>query len=114
MNYTSTRGKSGEVLSAAQIIKQGLALDGGLFVPESIPALTENEVQALCKMSYPERAATVLSKYLSDYTYEELLADCEKAYSAALPVSPEVATRMSAVRSSPVFVSARERRRGMI
>ena len=82
MNYTSTRGKSGEVLSAAQIIKQGLALDGGLFVPESIPALTENEVQALCKMSYPERAATVLSKYLSDYTYEELLADCEKAYSA--------------------------------
>ena len=82
MNYTSTRGKSGEVLSAAQIIKQGLALDGGLFVPESIPALTENEVQALCKMSYPERAATVLSKYLSEYTYEELLADCEKAYSA--------------------------------
>ena len=66
MNYTSTRGRSGEIRSAAEIIKQGLALDGGLFIPEEIPALTENEVKTLCKMSYPERAATVLSKYLSD------------------------------------------------
>ena len=80
MNYTSTRGRSGENRSAAEIIKQGLALDGGLFVPESIPTLTEDDVKALAKMSYPERAATVLSKFLTDYTYEELLADCEKAY----------------------------------
>ena len=80
MKFTSTRGRSGEQLSAAQIIKQGLALDGGLFVPEEIPALTEEEVCALCKMSYPERAATILAKYLTDYTYEELLSDCEKAY----------------------------------
>ena len=80
MNYTSTRGRSGEVRSAAEIIKQGLALDGGLFIPEAIPEITEAEVISLAKMSYPERAATILSKYLSDYTYEELLADCEKAY----------------------------------
>ncbi len=80
MNYTSTRGRSGEVLSAAQIIKQGLALDGGLFIPEEIPSITEDDVKSLCKMSYPERAATILSKYLSDYTYDELLIDCEKAY----------------------------------
>ena len=80
MNYTSTRGISGEVRSAAEIIKQGLALDGGLFVPEEIPSLTENDVRSLCKKSYPERAATILSKYLTDYTYEELLSDCEKAY----------------------------------
>ena len=81
MNYTSTRGISGEIRSAAEIIKQGLALDGGLFVPESIPTLTEDEIKALCKKSYPERAATILSKYLTDYTYDELLSDCEKAYS---------------------------------
>ena len=83
MNYTSTRGRSGENRSAAEIIKQGLALDGGLFIPEEIPTLTEADVNALCKMSYPERAATVLSKYLTDYTYEELLSDCEKAYCEA-------------------------------
>ena len=80
MNYQSTRGKSGESRSAAEIIKQGLALDGGLFIPDEIPALTEEEIKALCSLSYPERAATILSKYLTDYTYEELLADCRAAY----------------------------------
>ena len=80
MNYQSTRGKSGESLSAAQIIKQGLALDGGLFIPDEIPTLTDDEIRALCSISYPERAATILAKYLTDYTYEELLADCRAAY----------------------------------
>ncbi len=81
MNYQSTRDLSEKKYSAAQIIKQGLAEDGGLFVPESIPTLTNNEIDALCSMSYPERAATILSKYLSDYTYDELLCDCKTVYS---------------------------------
>ena len=80
MNYQSTRGRSGESLSSAQIIKQGLALDGGLFIPESIPTLTLDEITALCSDSYPERAAKILSKFLTDYTYDELLADCKAAY----------------------------------
>ncbi len=80
MNYQSTRGKSGESLSSAQIIKQGLALDGGLFIPDEIPTLTHDEIAALCPLSYPERAAKILSKYLTDYTYDELLSDCRAAY----------------------------------
>lgn len=80
MNYTSTRGNGGAVTSA-QAIKQGLAGDGGLFMPESIPTISENELRSLISMSYPERAATVLSKFLTDYTYEELLSDCSEAYS---------------------------------
>ncbi len=80
MNYQSTRGKSGESLTSAQIIKQGLALDGGLFIPDEIPTLTHDEIKALCHLSYPERAAKILSKYLTDYTYDELLADCKAAY----------------------------------
>ncbi len=82
MNYVSTRG-NGEIASAAQVIKQGLAEDGGLFMPESIPALEAGELEKLSQMSYPERAATVLSKFLTDYTYEELLADCTEAYGEA-------------------------------
>ena len=81
MKYQSTRDLSEKKFSAAQIIKQGLADDGGLFVPESIPTLTQDEISALCSMSYPERAATILSKYLSDYTYDELLSDCKTVYS---------------------------------
>ncbi len=80
MNYQSTRGKSGESLTSAEIIKQGLALDGGLFIPDGIPTLTFDEIKALCPLSYPERAAKILSKYLTDYTYDELLADCKAAY----------------------------------
>ena len=80
MMYQSTRGVSSEKLSSAQIIKQGLAQDGGLFVPESIPEITLSEIEALCKESYPVRAAKILAKYLTDYTYDELLSDCEAAY----------------------------------
>ena len=82
MNYVSTRGNGG-VTTAAGAIKRGLASDGGLFMPESIPTLENGEIEKLAKMSYPERAATVLSKFLTDYTYDELLADCKEAYSEA-------------------------------
>ena len=80
MNFQSTRDKNAAKLSAAQVIKQGLAADGGLFVPEAIPSLTREEVEGLSKMDYPSRAAAVLGKFLTDYTAEELLEDCRKAY----------------------------------
>ena len=81
MFYYSTRDpKKSKKYTSAEIIKQGLADDGGLFIPESVPALTKDEVMALCSDSYPVRAAKILSKFLTDYTYEELLSDCEKAY----------------------------------
>ncbi len=80
MNYQSTRDGSACKYSAAQIIKQGLAADGGLFVPESLPTLTMDEIRALCGESYPVRAAKILSKFLTDYTYDELLSDCSEAY----------------------------------
>ena len=80
MMYQSTRDASHKKYSAAEVIKMGLAPDGGLFIPESIPALTQDEITALCKDTYPVRAAKILGKFLTDYTYEELLSDCEAAY----------------------------------
>lgn len=80
MKYFSTRDAEKESFDSAVVIKKGLASDGGLFVPDSLPSLTREDIEKLCGLSYPERAATVLSKYLTDYTYDELLADCEKAY----------------------------------
>ena len=81
MLYQSTRDTNAKKITGSMAIKQGLANDGGLFVPESIPSLSGDEIISLCKDSYPVRAAKILAKFLSDYTYEELLADCEKAYS---------------------------------
>ena len=80
MKFQSTRDESAAKFSAAQVIKQGLAADGGLFVPEEIPTLTADEIWALCKVDYPTRAAKILGKFLTDYTEEELLADCRAAY----------------------------------
>lgn len=81
MKFYSTRDTEKRAFDSALVIKQGLADDGGLFIPESIPSLTEEDIKALCGMSYPERAAKILSAYLTDYTYDELLADCKEAYS---------------------------------
>lgn len=79
MNYISTRGQS-ESVSSAMAIKRGIAPDGGLYMPESIPALTEDMLRELCDLSYSERAAKIMSLFLTDYTYDELLEDCNKAY----------------------------------
>ncbi len=81
MKYISTRTLNPEKIESAQAIKQGLANDGGLFVPDSMPSLTKSGIKALCEKSYPERAAYILSLFLTDYTYEELLCDCREAYS---------------------------------
>lgn len=80
MNFQSTRDQSAQKFSAAQVIKQGLAADGGLFVPECVPTLTEQEIEALRARDYPARAAAILGKFLTDYTEEELLSDCRAAY----------------------------------
>ncbi len=83
MFYQSTRDPLHTKYSAAEVIKMGLAPDGGLFIPETIPTLTDTELADLCADAYPVRAAKILSKFLSDYTYEELLDDCTAAYAAA-------------------------------
>lgn len=80
LRYTSTRGNGAEV-SSAQAIKQGLADDGGLFMPLDIPLISDDALAKLCEMSYAERAAYVLGLFLTDYTHDELLSDCMAAYS---------------------------------
>ena len=81
MNYYSTRDeKKTAPVSAAQAIKQGLADDGGLFVPETLPTLTQDLLRELCADDYATRAAKIMKLFLSDYTYEELLSDCQAAY----------------------------------
>ena len=82
MNYISTRTENSEKQTAAYVIKRGLAPDGGLYVPESIPTLTKENIEALIGMSYTERATYILSLFLTDYTSEELKNAAEAAYSA--------------------------------
>lgn len=76
--YRSTRGDQAAV-SASQAILKGLADDGGLYMPERIPAL-ETALEALPGMSYQETAYEVMRLFLTDYTEEELRGCIARAY----------------------------------
>ena len=76
--YKSTRSNDVKV-TASQAILKGLAEDGGLFVPESIPAL-EADMDTLAGMSYQETAYEVMKQFLTDFTEEELKNCIAKAY----------------------------------
>ena len=71
MLYNSTRNTDVRITASAAI-KQGLSEDGGLFLPESVPAVSLEKIEELSKLSYPERAKYVLGLYLTDFTDEEL------------------------------------------
>ena len=73
MYFISTRG--GEKVTGAQAIVQGLAKDGGLYVPETFPAVSMDEISAMADMSYPERAAFILGKYLAEEFGADFLQD---------------------------------------
>ncbi len=78
MKFISTRG--GETVTGAQAIVKGLSANGGLFVPETFPQVSAEEMGEMLYMSYPERAAKVLYKFLDDYDEKGLLSACEAAY----------------------------------
>ena len=79
MNYYSTRDHQ-HIVSAAQAIACGLAPDGGLFVPEALPAVSVQQLQALCGMTYQQRAVTIMRPFLSEFTDEELARFTAAAY----------------------------------
>ena len=80
MKYISTRNKN-KTVSGAEAIAMGISDEGGLFVPESFPKITKADRDKMAAMSYAERTAYVLSKYLDEFTYDEILEMVNKAYS---------------------------------
>lgn len=88
--YVSTRG-AGNKLTAAEAIAQGIAPDGGLFVPESIPLVNNEILASLIPLSYQERALAVLQLFLTDYTESELKSSIAGAYGGGKFTSSAVA-----------------------
>jgi threonine synthase len=81
LNYISSRGQAWGI-SAAEVIKKGIAPDGGLFVPEYIPQLTKEDFAAMEGWNYQERARHILAYYLSDFTESEIKDCVEGAYNS--------------------------------
>ncbi|MBP3271237.1 MAG: threonine synthase [Ruminococcus sp.] len=79
MFYKSTRNSEVKVTSA-QAIAQGISKDGGLFVPESIPGISLDELRELGSKNYRERAAFVFGKFLTDFSEAEIAHCVDNAY----------------------------------
>ncbi|MCR4590236.1 MAG: threonine synthase [Lachnospiraceae bacterium] len=88
MLYKSTRNSEIR-LKASEAILKGLSDDGGLFVPESIPEL-DVSLEEIAKMDYKETAYTVMSRFLTDFTEEELKGCIDRAYDEKFD-TPEIA-----------------------
>ncbi len=79
MKYIATRNSS-NAISGTQAIVKGLSQEGGLFVPQTFPQVTKEEIIELCELSYNERASKIISKFLPELS-GELGEYCQKAYS---------------------------------
>ncbi|MFA9375714.1 MAG: threonine synthase [Lachnotalea sp.] len=78
--YKSTRSEN-ETVTASKAILKGLATDGGLFVPTSIPKL-DISISKLVKMTYQEIAYEVMKLFFTDFTEDELKSCINAAYDA--------------------------------
>ena len=79
MQYLSTRDSALRV-SAQEAIVRGLAPQSGLFVPETLPEVSAQQLQALCGMTYQQRAVEIMRPFLSEFSDEELAHFTAAAY----------------------------------
>jgi threonine synthase len=81
MKYQSTRGHV-RGIPFKQAVMMGLAEDGGLLLPESIPHLSPGDLDALAKYDYPELAFQVMSYFIEDIPAADLKSMVDRAYSS--------------------------------
>jgi threonine synthase len=79
MLYISTRGHA-DRKRFCEILLEGLAPDGGLYLPEQYPQVDAATLQKWRSLSYAELAFEVLSLYVDDIPAVDLKAICNKTY----------------------------------
>ncbi len=90
MKYLSTRAdsNSSDRKQFCEILLEGLAPDGGLYLPESYPKLSVNDLANLRRIwsekGYADLAFAILSLYIDDIPSADLLALCRKTYTEAV------------------------------
>jgi threonine synthase len=81
MKYLSTRGHA-DRKQFCDILLEGLAPDGGLYLPEFYPQVTAAQLTAWRSLPYADLAFEILSLYIDDIPAEDLRALCRKTYTA--------------------------------
>jgi threonine synthase len=90
IRYLDTRSSLRDPLPFADVILQGIAPGGGLFVPERLPALTPAEIEALAGAPYWERVARVFERFELGLSAERVAHIAKQAYGANFD-HPEIA-----------------------
>lgn len=80
MSFFSTRGTC--CVTASQAILNAFAPDGGLYVPAIMPSISQDALTGHIHQPYYQVVASILDLFLEDFSYQELLTLCEKAYGA--------------------------------
>jgi len=93
MRYLSTRGHA-DRKQFCEILLEGLAPDGGLYLPEQYPVVDAVTLAAwrevYLKQGYADLAFEILSLYIDDIPADDLRVLCRKTYTAAVFGSPEI------------------------
>ena len=80
MKYISTRG-SAPVLGFEDVVMQGLANDGGLYVPETLPSFTAADLREMAKLNYQDLVYKIVSPFIQDeIPAQDLKTIIEKSY----------------------------------
>ena len=83
MKYISTRGGA-PALDFEQVLLTGLAEDGGLYVPESLPQFSEADITAMAGLDYPELALRIVRPFVDDCIPEQdlsaIVRDCYREF----------------------------------
>ena len=100
MRYVSTRGDRTE-RAFCDILLEGLAPDGGLFLPTAYPQIDAATLGRWRGLPYADLAFEILSLYIDDIQPDDLRALCRKTYTATVfgsdaivplkPLGPDVA-----------------------
>ena len=89
MNYLSTRGDK-TPRKFCDILLEGLAPDGGLFLPDHYPQVSPDMLDAWRGLPYADLAFEVLSLYIDDIPAADLKAICQKTYTQEVFGTPEI------------------------
>ncbi len=81
MKLVSTRD-SKVTIGALDAVLKGISSEGGLFIPETLPRLSEAEILAMKNLSYPELAAEILSIFFEEIEKPEMLKMTKSAYAS--------------------------------
>lgn len=92
MRYISTRGQA-PALNFEEVVLTGMAVDGGLYVPETVPQLSREELASMAGLSYADIAFRVMKPFvggeIDDETFRGLVRDAYATFShdAVVPLN---------------------------